>query len=192
VGAAFASIWSTSTVAKTPLVELVVGRIGRPHGVRGEVSVEVRTDSPELRFAPGSLLRTDPAGAGPLTVEYTHWHSGRLLLAFEGVEDRNRAEELRNVLLLVDVPDDERPEDDEEYYDHQLIGLAARTAAGEAIGTVTEVLHLPSQDLLALRHVDGREVLVPFVAAIVPEIDLAAGTVRIDAPPGLLDEAPED
>jgi 16S rRNA processing protein RimM len=173
-------------------VELVVGRIGRPHGVRGEVSVEVRTDSPELRFAPGSLLRTDPAGAGPLTVEYTHWHSGRLLLAFEGVEDRNRAEELRNVLLLVDVPDDERPEDDEEYYDHQLIGLAARTAAGEAIGTVTEVLHLPSQDLLALRHVDGREVLVPFVAAIVPEIDLAAGTVRIDAPPGLLDEAPED
>jgi 16S rRNA processing protein RimM len=173
-------------------VELVVGRIGRPHGVRGEVSIEVRTDAPELRFAPGAVLRTDPASAGPLTVEYTHWHSGRLLLALEGVEDRNRAEELRNVLLLVDVPDDERPDDDEEYYDHQLIGLAAQTSGGEAIGTVIEVLHLPSQDLLALRHVDGREVLVPFVAAIVPEIDLAAGVVRIDAPPGLLDDAPEE
>jgi 16S rRNA processing protein RimM len=172
-------------------VELVVGRIGRPHGVRGEVSVEVRTDSPELRFAPGAVLRTDPADVGPLTVEYTHWHSGRLLLALSGVEDRNRAEELRNVLLLVDVPDDERPDDEEEYYDHQLIGLIARTRDGEAIGTVTEVLHLPSQDLLALR-VDGREVLVPFVAAIVPEIDLSAGMLRIDAPPGLLDDAPEE
>jgi 16S rRNA processing protein RimM len=173
-------------------VELVVGRIGRPHGVRGEVSVEVRTDSPELRFAPGSVLRTDPAGVGPLTVQNMHWHSGRLLLAVDGVEDRNRAEELRNVLLLVDVDDDERPEDDEEYYDHQLVGLAAQTPDGEPIGTVAEVLHLPSQDLLVLRHLDGREVLVPFVAAIVPAVDLAAGTLRIDAPPGLLDDAREE
>jgi 16S rRNA processing protein RimM len=172
-------------------VELVVGRIGRPHGVRGEVSVEVRTDSPEVRFAPGSVLRTDPAAAGPLRIEYTHWHSGRLLLALEGVEDRNRAEELRNVLLVIDVDEDERPEDDEEYYDHQLVGLAAQTLTGEPIGAVVEVLHLPSQDLLALRHVDGREVLVPFVTAIVPEIDLAAGVLRIDAPPGLLSDVPE-
>jgi 16S rRNA processing protein RimM len=173
-------------------MELVVGRIGRPHGVRGEVSIEVRTDSPELRFAPGAVLRTDPASAGPLTVEYTHWHSGRLLLALQGVEDRNRAEELRNVLLLVEVDEDERPEDDDEYYDHQLVGLAAQTIGGEPIGTVTEVLHLPGQDLLALRHADGREVLVPFVAAIVPQVDLTAGLLRIDAPPGLLDDAPEE
>jgi 16S rRNA processing protein RimM len=173
-------------------MELVVGRIGRPHGVRGEVSIEVRTDSPEARFAPGTVLRTDPVSAGPLTVEYTHWHSGRLLLALAGVEDRSRAEELRNVLLVIDVPDDERPEDDEEYYDHQLVGLAAQTMTGVPIGTVTEVLHLPSQDVLALRHVDGREVLVPFVTAIVPEVDLSAGLVRIDAPPGLLDDAPEE
>jgi 16S rRNA processing protein RimM len=173
-------------------VELVVGRIGRPHGVRGEVSIEVRTDSPEVRFAPGSVLRTEPASAGPLTVEYTHWHSGRLLLALEGVEDRKRAEELRNVLLLIDVDDDERPTDDEEYYDHQLVGLAAQTIAGEPVGTVTEVLHLPSQDLLTVRRDDGREVLVPFVTAIVPEIDLNAGVLRIDPPGGLLDDAPEE
>jgi 16S rRNA processing protein RimM len=173
-------------------VELVVGRIGRPHGVRGEVSIEVRTDSPELRFAPGSVLRTDPASAGPLTIEYFHWHSGRLLLALAGVDDRTRAEELRNVLLVIDIDDNERPEDDEEYYDHQLVGLAAQTVAGVPIGTVTEVLHLPSQDVLALRHVDGREVLVPFVTSIVPEIDLAAGVVRIDAPAGLLDDVPEN
>ncbi|HEY2833184.1 MAG TPA: ribosome maturation factor RimM [Sporichthyaceae bacterium] len=173
-------------------MELVVGRIGRPHGVRGEVSIEVRTDSPELRFVPGAVLRTDPAGVGPVTVEYTHWHSGRLLLALAGVEDRNRAEELRNVLLLIDVAENERPEDDEEYYDHQLVGLAAHTVAGEPIGTVTEVLHLPSQDLLVVGRDDGREVLVPFVSAIVPELDLAAGVLRIDAPPGLLDDAPEE
>jgi 16S rRNA processing protein RimM len=173
-------------------MELVVGRIGRPHGVRGEVTIEVRTDDPDVRFAPGTVLRTDPAAAGPLTVEYTHWHSGRLLLALAGVEDRSRAEELRNVLLVIDVDADERPTDDEEYYDHQLVGLAAHTMTGEPIGTVAEVLHLPSQDLLAVRRTDGRETLVPFVAAIVPEVDLAAGVLRVDAPPGLLDDVPED
>jgi 16S rRNA processing protein RimM len=137
------------------------------------------------------VLRTEPPGAGPLTIEYTHWHSGRLLLALEGVEDRSRAEELRNVLLLIDIAEDDSPEDDEEYYDHQLVGLAAHTVAGAPIGTVIEVLHLPSQDLLAVRREDGREVLVPFVTAIVPEVDLAAGVLRIDAPVGLLDDLPD-
>lgn len=192
MAAASESTWSTKTVDNVSLVELVVGRIGRPHGVRGEVSIEVRTDSPELRFAPGSVLRTDPAGAGPLTVEDTHWHSGRLLLRLAGVDDRSRAEELRNVLLVVDIPDDERPEDDEEFYDHQLAGLAAHTVAGELIGRVAEVLHLPSQDMLVVHREDGREVLVPFVSAIVPEVDLAAGLVRIDAPPGLLEDVAEE
>ncbi len=136
-------------------MELVVGRIGRPHGIRGEVTVEVRTDSPELRFAPGSTVRTDPAGVGPLTVESLHWHSGRLLLAFKGVGDRTGAEALRDVRLVIEVAEDERPEDDEEFYDHQLVGLHVHTVGGALVGTVAEVLHLPSQDVLAIRTPAG-------------------------------------
>jgi 16S rRNA processing protein RimM len=173
-------------------VQLVVGRIGRPHGVRGEVTVEVRTDSPELRFAPGSQLATDPPHAGPLVVEGLHWHSGRLLLTFAGVGDRTAAESLRNVLLVVDVPADERPEDPEEFYDHQLVGLAAVGADGGALGTVAEVLHLPSQELLAVKTPEGREVLVPFVAEIVPEVDVAGGRVLVTPPPGLFEDLPDD
>ncbi|MGQ0844559.1 MAG: ribosome maturation factor RimM [Sporichthyaceae bacterium] len=168
-------------------MELVVGRIGRPHGIRGEVTVEVRTDSPEIRFAPGAKLRTDPSAAGPLVVEGAHWPSGRLLRAFAGVTDRNGAEALRNVKLVIEVSADDRPDDDEEFYDHQLVGLAVHTVSGGVVGTVAEVLHLPSQELLAVRTPDDGEVLVPFVTQIVPEIDLDAGVVRIDPPPGLLE-----
>ena len=174
------------------MVELVVGRVGKPHGLRGEVTVEVRTDSPELRFAPGTVLTTDPPLPRPLVVETMHWHSGRLLLAFEGVLDRGAAEALRNVRLVIDVPDDEVPEDPEEFYDHQLVGLAAVTVGGVEVGVVAEVLHLPSQELLALRTPDGREVLVPFVAEIVPQVDLPARRVVLDPPEGLLDPGPPD
>lgn len=173
-------------------MQLVVGRIGRPHGVRGELTVEVRTDSPERRFVPGSSLSTDPATAGPLVIDDARWHSGRLLLTFAGIRDRTAAETLRNVKLVVEVPDDETPDDPDEFYDHQLIGLAVLDAAGETLGTVAEVLYLPSQELLAVRTTDEREVLVPFVTELVPEVDVAAGHVRVTPPPGLFDELPED
>jgi 16S rRNA processing protein RimM len=171
------------------MVELVVGRVGKPHGLRGEVTVEVRTDSPELRFAPGTVLRTDPVLPRPLVVDGMHWHGGRLLLTFEGVEDRAGAEALRDLRLVIEVADDEVPEDPEEFYDHQLIGLAAVTVDGVEVGVVGEVLHLPSQEVLAVRTPDGREVLVPFVAEMVPRVDLAAGRLLLDPPPGLLDPA---
>ena len=169
-------------------MEVVVGRIGRPHGVRGEVTVEVRTDSPEFRFAPGAVLGTEPGRAQPLVVAAARWHSGRLLLAFAGVGDRTAAEELRDLLLTVEVPADDRPEDPEEFYDHQLVGLAARTRSAE-LGRVADVLHLPGQDVLVIRTPEGGEVLVPFVAEFVPEVDLVAGCIRIDPPEGLLSAA---
>jgi 16S rRNA processing protein RimM len=166
---------------------VVVGRIGRPHGIRGEVTVEVRTDAPELRFAPGSVLATDPARPGPLTVAAARWHSGRLLLSVEGVRDRTAAEGLRGLVLSAEVPDDEVPDDPEEYFDHQLRGLAVVDTAGQSIGVVDDVVHLPGQDLLAVRRDGGREVLVPFVAELVPEIDPDAGRLVVDLPPGLLE-----
>ncbi|WP_406282198.1 ribosome maturation factor RimM [Embleya sp. NBC_00896] len=168
-------------------MQLVVGRIGRAHGIKGQVTVEVRTDEPELRLAPGAVLMTDPPSVGPLTIADGRVHSGRLLLTIEGVTTRTGAEALRNTLLIAEIDPTELPEDPEEYYDHQLVGLDVVTADGEAVGELAEVVHLPSQDLLLVRRPDGREVMIPFVHQIVPEIDLENQRAVITPPPGLLD-----
>jgi 16S rRNA processing protein RimM len=170
-------------------MQLVVGRISRPHGVRGELAVEVRTDDPELRLAAGAVLETEPAGTGPLTVEGTRWHSGRLLVRFADVEDRSAAESLRGTLLLVDSADLEDLPDPDSYRDHELVGLTVVGPDGAEVGAVTDVLH-HGQDLLVVAGSGSRagaEILIPFVAAIVTEVDLEARLVRVDPPAGLLD-----
>ncbi|MCT2548878.1 ribosome maturation factor RimM [Streptomyces sp. NBC_00053] len=170
-------------------MQLVVARIGRAHGIKGEVTVEVRTDEPELRLGPGAVLATEPAGAGPLTIETGRVHSGRLLLRFEGVRDRTAAEALRNTLLIAEVDPAELPEDPEEFYDHQLMDLDVVLADGTEIGRITEITHLPSQDLFIVERPDGSEVMIPFVEEIVTEIDLAEQRAVIAPPPGLIDES---
>ncbi|AXE80478.1 ribosome maturation factor RimM [Streptomyces atratus] len=170
-------------------MQLVVARIGRAHGIKGEVTVEVRTDEPELRLAPGAVLATEPATAGPLTIETGRVHSGRLLLRFEGVRDRTAAEALRNTLLIAEVDPAELPEDPEEFYDHQLMDLDVVLADGTEIGRITEITHLPSQDLFIVERPDGSEVMIPFVEEIVTEIDLAEQRAVITPPPGLIDES---
>ena len=172
-------------------MQLVVARIGRAHGLRGEVTVEVRTDEPELRLAPGAVLLTEPASAGPLTIESGRVHSGRLLLRFEGVGDRTAVEALRNTMVIAEVDPEEQPEDPEEYYDHQLMDLDVVTLDGRHVGRISEITHLPYQDLLVVERPDGSEVLVPFVSEIVPEIDLKEQRAVIDPPPGLIDEVEE-
>ncbi|MFC9952498.1 ribosome maturation factor RimM [Streptomyces prasinus] len=172
-------------------MQLVVARIGRAHGIKGEVTVEVRTDEPELRLGPGAVLATDPASAGPLTIETGRVHSGRLLLRFEGVRDRTGAEALRNTLLIAEIDPDERPEEEDEYYDHQLIDLDVVTRDGQPVGRITEIAHLPTQDLFVVERPDGGEVLVPFVEQIVTEIDLGEQRAVIDPPPGLIDDRAE-
>ena len=170
-------------------MQLVVGRISRPHGVRGELAVEVRTDDPELRLVTGSVLATEPAAAGPLTIAGTRWHQGRLLVQFEGLNDRNDADQLRGILLVIDSAELEDVADPDEFRDHQLIGLAVLTMAGEPVGEVTDVLHY-GQDLLVVAgrgERAGTEIMIPFVSAIVPDVDVSAGQLRIDPPPGLLD-----
>lgn len=177
-------------------MRVVVGRVGRAHGLRGEVTVEPRTDEPDVHFAAGSVLHTDPAAAGPLTVAAVRWHAGRPLLTFAGVGDRTAAEGLRGVLLEAERDPAERPDDPDEFYDHQLVGLSVHALPDRArVGEVTEVVHLPAQDLLAVRLDGGGEALVPFVSAIVPEVDLAARTLLVDPPGGLLspaDSGPQD
>jgi 16S rRNA processing protein RimM len=169
-------------------VQLVVARIGRAHGIKGEVTVEVRTDEPELRLGPGAVLATDPASVGPLTIATGRVHSGRLLLRFEGVNDRNAAEALRNTLLIADVDPDELPEGEDEYYDHQLIDLDVVTEDGVEVGRITEISHLPTQDLFIVERPDGTEVMIPFVEEIVTDIDLEEQRAVIDPPPGLIDD----
>lgn len=164
---------------------LVVGRIGRAHGVRGEVAVDVRTDEPESRFAAGTQIVTDPPAAGPLTIERVRWHSGRLLVRFAGIGDRGAAEELRGTWLVVDPGDISPSADPDDFHDQELIGLAVVTADGADVGQVADVLH-HGQDLLVVRG-DAGEKLVPFVAALVPEVDVPGGRLVIAPPPGLLD-----
>ena len=168
---------------------VVVGRIGRPHGVRGAVSIEVRTDEPDKRFAVGSRLLA--ASGRELVVTSSTWHRGRLLLTFDGYDDRTAIEELRNQLLSVDRPDDEQPADPEEFYDSALEGCEVVDSSGTPIGIVHEVSHLPAHDMLVVRTPDEREVLVPFVEAFVPTIDVPGKRIVITPPDGLLD-APED
>ena len=174
--------------------EVVVGRIGRAHGVKGEVSVELRTDEPQRRFADGAVLRTrTPQGEAPaaprpesLSVLRTRWHQARLLVTFAELNDRTAAETVRGMTLVTDVDTAETPEDPAEFYDHQLVGLSVVTTDGASVGEVTEVLHGSGQDLLAVRAGDGRELLVPFVSALVPVVDVAGGRLEVADRPGLL------
>jgi 16S rRNA processing protein RimM len=169
---------------------VVVGRIGRPHGVRGEVTVEVRTDDPDLRFTVGAVLRTEPAERGPLTITGKRWHRDVLLLTLETpagpLESREDAETVRNTELLVDIADLPELEDPDAFYDHQLVGLAARLTDDTVLGEVTAVRH-EGADLLVVRRTDSSELLVPFVSAIVPAVDLAGGFLVVDPPEGLLE-----
>ena len=168
-------------------VEVVVGVVGRPHGVRGEVTVEPRTDEPDRRFAAGQELRTEDASR-PLTVASMRRHDGRLLVRFEGLENRTAAESVRGVRLVADVDADERPAEPAEFYDRQLVGLQVRTPNGDAVGEVIAVLHPPGQDLLEIRTAAGVR-LVPFVTALVPEVDLDSRVLTVADITGLLTEA---
>jgi 16S rRNA processing protein RimM len=159
------------------------------------VAVEVRTDDPDLRFASGATVDTEPPERGPLRIVGTRPHAGRLLVRFDGVADRTAALRLRGTVLTVDAADAPPLRDPDEFYDHQLLGLAVLTVDGALVGTVDDVLHPPGPDLLAVatarsgERPDERadEVLVPFVKAIVVAVDVAAGRLVIDPPPGLLD-----
>ena len=160
--------------------------VGRAHGIRGEVVIDVRTDEPERRFVAGTQLRVEGSDRR-LSLTRTRDHSGRLLAEFAELTDRTAAEQARGTVLVADVDPDERPVMAEEYYDRQLVGLTARRSDGSEIGPVTAVLHLPAQDTLEIATPTGPR-LVPFVHALVPTVDLPAGFLVVADVQGLLDE----
>ena len=171
-------------------MQLVAGRITRPHGVRGEVAVHIRTDEPDRRFVVGAVLATDPPESGPLRIE--------------SVRDRTRAGSWSASPATRTGParsrssasgcwsTRRRSSDPDAFYDHELVGLVAVDDVGSTIGKVADVLHQPGHDLLVVEREDGPAALVPFVAAIVPQVDVAAGRLVVHAPPGLLDDAGAD
>jgi len=167
-------------------MQLVIGRIGRAHGVRGDLFVEPMTDEPDHRYSSGSVLTASDNTS--LTVATSKWHSGRFVVHFAGVDDRDAAETLRGLTLSIDVDPSQSPQDPDEFYDHQLVGLNVVLADGTFVGTIGEVIHLPSQDLLTVLREGDTEALIPFVTEFVPDIDLATKTVTITPPPGLLNE----
>jgi 16S rRNA processing protein RimM len=168
-------------------VDIVIGRIVRAHGIRGEVSVDVRTDEVERRFAVGTEVTTDPTAAGPLTVLSTRPHGDNLLVRFAKVHSRTAAEGLRGVLLTAVAEEADTDDDSDTFYAHHLVGLRVVTTDGTEVGEVAEVLTSPAHDLLCVRRDDGREALVPFVSELVPDVDLASGRLRVADRPGLLD-----
>lgn len=168
-------------------MQVVIGRIGRAHGIRGELNVDIRTDEPERRFAPGSSV---VCGSRTLTVTTARHHGGRLVVAFDEIADRTAAELLHGTVLEAVVDPDDTPDDPDEFYDHQLVGLEVRSVVegqdDAVVGTVTGLVHLPYQDTLSV-DIDGREVFIPFVTELVPVVDVAGGFVTVRDVEGLLD-----
>ncbi|MGN8246734.1 ribosome maturation factor RimM [Cellulomonas soli] len=164
-------------------MQLTVARIGRAHGLRGEVALDLRTDTPHERFAVGTRLQTEPASAGPLTVERTRVQQDRWFVTFAEVHDRTGAESLRGVELVVEAAESD---EDDAWYPHELAGLRAEHVDGRLLGEIVGLEHLPAHDMLVLRETDGARTLVPFVRAIVPVVDVPGGRVVLDPPGGLL------
>lgn len=150
-------------------MRLLVGRIGRAHGIHGEATIEVRTDNPEVRFAVGARVQTE--SRGDLVITSYRVHNGILLLGFENILDRNAVEKLRDTLLYTDVDIDAESEYEDDYHVLQLIGCTAFLESGKEFGTVSDVINLPGQDLLAINTPNG-EVLIPFVHQLVPVVDI--------------------
>jgi 16S rRNA processing protein RimM len=160
-------------------MKLNVGRIGKAHGILGEATIEVRTDEAENRFAIGAVLETD--NHGELTVVSARVHNGILLLGFQGIEDRNSIEALRNELLYAEVDIAAPGIDEDDYHVLQLVGCTAYLVDGDEFGVVTDVLNLPGQDVLAIQSADG-EVLIPFVRQLVPVVDIKAKRMTVIPP----------
>lgn len=160
-------------------MRLLVGRIGRAHGIHGEATVEVRTDQPEERFAIGARVQTDTHGE--LLITSHRMHNGILLLGFENIHDRNAIEKLRDTLMYCDVDIDAPVGEDDDYHVLQLIGCSAILESGEEYGKVSDVINLPGQDLLAIDTANG-EVLIPFVHQLVPVVDIAKKKITVIPP----------
>ncbi|KYJ99563.1 16S rRNA processing protein RimM [Microbacterium sp. CH1] len=175
--------------------QLRVGRLVKAHGLKGALKLELYTDNPERRFVPGAAFTLQVPEASPwhgkeIVVREYRVMNGNPVVFFEDVDDRNAAESLVRAILWMDQDEDET--EDNAWFDHQLVGLDV-VRDETVVGRVVRVEHLPAQDLLIVKPSTGGadEVMVPFVEAIVPTVDVAAGRVIVTPPAGLFEELPE-
>jgi len=183
-----------SAAPRPGTTQLRVGRLTKAHGLKGAIKVELYTDDPERRFAPGARFALQVPTSSPwhgktLELAELRWYNGHAVAFFVDVPDRTAAESLVKAILWVDQDLEELSTEEDAWYDHQLVGLRA-LRDGVEVGRVARVDHFPAQDLLAIQTGD-REVLVPFVSAIVPAVDIEAGTVTLTPPPGLFEDLPD-
>lgn len=178
-------------------MDVLVARIGKPHGIKGEVTVQLFTDAPEDRFDAGEVFRVEGAATTQLTVTKARWNKDILIVGFEQIADRNQAETLRGAQLFIDTSA-AQDDDDDAWYEHQLVGLDARVD-GASIGKITALRTMAVQDLLIVELADGHEAYVPFVDDIVPEVNPEEGFIVITPPEGLFElntpgsnQAPDD
>lgn len=167
------------------IMRLQVARIGKPHGIRGEVTVQVLTDVPDDRFAPGEVLHVIDGPVKTLTVTKSRWNKTILLVDFAEIKDRNMAETFRQAHLEIEVTGEEESASD-EWYEHELLDLKV-IHDGKQVGVISALRTNPAQDLLVFKDLNGEEVYLPFVDEFVPDIDTEAGTVTITPPAGLLE-----
>lgn len=175
--------------------QLRVGRLVKAHGLKGALKLELYTDDPDGRFVPGATFTLQVPESSPwhgktLTVREFRWMNSHPVAFFDGVEDRTAAESVVRAILWIDQDAEAEAPEDDAWYDHQLVGLDV-VRDGAVVGKVVRVDHLPAQDLLIVRAAGDTEILVPFVKAIVPEVDVAAGQVVVTPPPGLFEELPD-
>lgn len=191
---------AAATPPAAPRTQLRVGRLVKAHGLKGALKLELYTDDPEGRFTPGATFtlqvpESSPWHGKPLTVREFRWMNSHPVAFFDDVDDRDGAESLVRAILWIDQDPTVAPDEDEAWYDHQLVGLDV-VRDGAVIGRVVRVDHLPSQDMLVVRPAGSGssdvEILVPFVKAIVPEVDVVAGHVVVTPPPGLFEELADD
>jgi 16S rRNA processing protein RimM len=175
--------------------QLRVGRLTKAHGLKVALKIELYTDEPDKRFVPGATFslqvpEESPWHGKPLTLTELRWYNGTAVGFFADVEDRTQAETLARAILWIDVDTELSPDEPDAWYDHQLVGLTV-LRDGKPVGSVSRVDHFPAQDLLVVAT-DNGEVMVPFVAAIVPAVDIAAKTVTVTPPGGLFEELDDD
>jgi 16S rRNA processing protein RimM len=185
------------TTRPTAKAQLRVGRLVKAHGLKGALKLELYTDDPDGRFVPGATFtlqvpESSPWHGKPLTVREFRWMNSHPVAFFEGVDDRTAAEELVRAILWIDQDAETTTVEDNAWYDHQLVGLDV-VREGAVVGRVIRVDHFPAQDLLIVRPTGSdAEILVPFVSAIVPEVDIAAGRLVVTPPAGLFEDLPGD
>jgi 16S rRNA processing protein RimM len=170
---------------------LRVGRLLKAHGLKGAIKLELYTDSPNERFVPGAVFELQVPQESPwfgktVTVTELRWYNQAPVLFLDGINDRTGAESLIKAILLIDAETEKLPDEPDAWYDHRLVGLKA-LRDGVEVGEVVRVEHFPAQDLLIIKAGE-REVMLPFVKAIVPSVDIKAGTLVVTPPTGLFEE----